>query len=101
MTKSKETILLDDLKGKLDAIIKKGIALSKGLSDFERKQVIAKVINESIEEALENLARDMENDCCEGKMAERERKIREFIKEYSNLRIDEQLSKNRREREGR
>ena len=82
---------IKSLKEKLDALINKGIELSKDLDVNQRNKIIKKVIDESIDQALKNIEHDDEDKITQGELTERKKEIRIFIEEYFKKRIKNTL----------
>ena len=88
MMKEGEDKLISNLKEKMDSLIQKGIELSKGLSAKEQNSILKKVIDESVDKAIENLMKSGEQKYTKEELLERKEKIRLFIEKYYEERIN-------------
>ena len=55
MNEDRENYLLDNVKDKLDALIEKGLKLSKDLGVEEKSEIISKVVHDCLNEAIESV----------------------------------------------
>jgi hypothetical protein len=79
---------LDNLKDKIDALLKKGFELSEGLSVNEKYNIIKKVTIEGINKAILNLNNDVELKFTEQELKEKKEGLEKFVKQY----LDEKFS---------
>lgn len=83
-----ESEVIKNLKDKLDALFNKAVELSEDLNENQRNKVIKKVIDDSIDKALENIEKDDADTLTQEELAEREIEIRTFIERYFKRRLN-------------
>jgi len=87
MNSTMEKDVLENIKAKLDALIDRGDKLSKDLSAAEKKEIIKKVVNDCIEQAIENTLESEE--ISDAKIfSDTIEKLKEFVTEYMEKRLD-------------
>jgi Ribonuclease G/E len=85
---------LYNLKDKLDALIEKGLKLSKDLSVEEQYNLIKKIILEAIDKALQNIAKDGETELSEKEIMGIKEELEHFVQEYSDKKFSEIIALN-------
>ena len=88
MNENNEDKSIENLWDKLDALIQKGIELSENLDVADRNDLIKRVINESIIESIANINKSEEENLTKKELSEREEKIRRFIEQYYDEKIN-------------
>lgn len=85
---------ISNLKDKLDALIEKGLKLSKNLSVDEQYNLIKRVISEGIDKALQNIVEDGKDKFSEKELIEIKKELVQFVQEYSDKKFSEKIAQN-------
>jgi hypothetical protein len=81
--------VISNLKDTIDALIEKGIELSKDLSIDEQYGIMKKLIHEGVNKATSNVYRDEGAKFTKEELKEKKEELEQFIEEYFDKKFSE------------
>ena len=87
MNEDRENPLLDNVKDKLDALIEKGLELSKDLGVEEKSEIISKAVHDCLNEAIESVLKSGEGAPNKEEFSNKIEELKKLIGEYIKAKI--------------